>query len=292
MLKNFNFIFLVALTVLGCNSVDDKPEKKSIDKASSVLSKDSIGLNEYNLNSNFKFTKEEQLILDKLLPNPQSLGYKKEFEKYVNTYIRLGLKLDSSISFSTATYSENLNNDSEKDVVIALNLLDLAKKKAVKASNPAQLAQIGFMGDYNYILFFDGASQKILNETVIRSTPLSPLKITFEFISSMKFKDVLVDFRILNASYKDYYMIKTNRFERIFQWKNFDGLGKEQNEAYTFEYGKGTMSLSRDIIVYKAKLSNPSGNFDKFTFEPAIKKTNEIFKRFFFHPERSIYMTR
>jgi hypothetical protein len=292
MFQKLNHTFLIALIALGCNSVEDKSEKNGAKKVATEPINTTDENKSFNLNSNFKFNKEEQLFIDGLIPNLKSHNYNKELENYVNNYIRIGLKLDSTIGFNTSFFKENVNNDSEQDIIIALNLLELAKKKAVKAPNPSQLAQLGFMGDYNYILFFDGASQKILNETVIRSTPLAPLNITFENISSMKSKDVLVDFRILNASYKDYYTIKSNRFERIFQWKNFDGLGKEEHEAYTFEYDEGTMSLSKDIIVSKAKLKNPSGDFDKFTFEPEIIKTKEIFKRFFFHPERGIYMTR
>ena len=292
MFQKLNFIFLVFLILSGCNYKEEISAKKSVQKTSKELGIDSLEKKEYNLNSNFSFTNEEKVFLEDILPNPKVSSYKNDFEKYIISYIRIGLKLDSSINFSTTFYKEHLNNDNVQDVVVALNLVEFAKKKAIQASNPAQLAQIGFMGDYNYILFFDGATQKIQNETVIRSTPLSPLIISFENISSDNFKDILVDFRILNASYKDFYSIKSNRFERIFQWKNFDGLGNEQNEAYCFEYGKGTISLAKDIIVYAAKLENPSVSFDKFTFDPKIKKTNEIFKRFFYHPETGIYMTR
>ncbi len=286
------FIGIVIFLILtGCDNEKNSADKKSSTEILSKESKDSVQT-EFNLNSNFKFSNEELSLLESMSPKPNSLNFEEDFKKYVNNYIQLGLNLDTSIKINTQYYREKLNDDNSDDAIITLNLLEFAKKKAVKAANPAQLAQIGFMGDYNYVLLYDGASKKITNETVIRSTPLSPLRVSFENISSQKYKDVLIDFRILNASYKDFYTIKNNQLSRIFQWKNFDGLGKEKNEAYYFEFGTGTLSLAKDIIVYNSKLENPSGTFDKFTFEPKITKTKEIFKRFFYHPETGIYMTR
>jgi hypothetical protein len=278
--------------LLGCTNNDDiSIENSTSDSEKTVVNDDSLRA-EYNLNSNFTFTNEQLTILESLEPKSGTSNFDTRLKEYVIKYIQFGLNLDTSITFKTQYYKEKLNNDSIEDCAISLNLLEFAKKKAVKATNPAQLAQIGFMGDYNYVLFFDGLTCKITNETVIRSTPLSPLKITFENISSDKHKDILIDFRILNASYKDYYTVKGNKMERIFQWKNFDGLGNMENEAYIFKYAEGTMSTSKDILVYNAKLINPKVEFDKFTFDPTIIKTDKLFKRFFLHPERGIYMTR
>ena len=286
---NFGIVFLLILS--SCNNEKNSAENKSSSETRSK--EDTVSVQpEFNLNSNFKFTSEQKSILESLSPKSNSSNFDEDFKKYVDNYIQLGLNLDTSIQINTQYYREKLNDDNSEDVIITLNLLEFAKKKAAKAANPSQLAQIGFMGDYNYILFFDGLTCKIVNETLVRSTPLSPLKVNFENISSQKYKDVLIDFRILNASYKDFYTIKNNRLTRIFQWKNFDGLGKEKNEAYYFEFGTGTLSLAKDIIVYNAKFNNPVGEFDKFTFEPELIKTNNLFKRFFYHPETGIYMTR
>jgi hypothetical protein len=287
--STLRFFFFILL--LGCANNEDIPNKNNSSAPIKTENTDSVN-KEYNLNSTFSFTNEQRLILESMAPKPGTIDFDDNLKKYVDKYIQFGLNLDTSIGFNTKYFKEKTNNDNIEDYVITLNLLKLAKKKAVKAKNPAQLAQIGFMGDYNYVLFFDGLTCKITNETVIRSTPLSPLKITFENISSIKYKDILVDFRILNASYKDFYTVKGNKMERIFQWKNFDGLGKLENEAYHFKFTEGTMTSSKDILVYKANLTNPKVEFDKFTFDPTIVNTEQLFKRFFLHPERGIYMTR
>ncbi len=283
--------FFLFILLSGCANKEDIPNKNNTSTEIKTENNDSVG-KEYNLNSTFSFTNEQRLILESMVPKAGKINFDRNLKKYVDKYIQFGLNLDTSVAFNTQYFKEKINNDNIEDYVITLNLLKLAKKKAVKAKNPAQLAQIGFMGDYNYILFFDGLTSKITNETVIRSTPLSPLKITFENITSIKYKDILVDFRILNASYKDFYTVKGNKMERIFQWKNFDGLGNTENEAYFFKYAEGTMSTSKDILVYNANLINPTFEFDKFTFDPTLIKTNKIFKRFFYHPETGIYMTR
>lgn len=287
--STLRFFFFILLS--GCTNNEDIPNKNNTSSPTKTENNDSLD-KEYNLNSTFSFTNEQRSILESMIPKAGTINFESNLKKYVDKYIQFGLNLDTSIAFNTQYYKEKINNDNIEDYAITLNLLKLAKKKAVKAKNPAQLAQIGFMGDYNYVLFFDGLTCKITNETVIRSTPLSPLNISFENISSIKHKDILVDFRILNASYKDFYTVKGNKMERIFQWKNFDGLGNLENEAYHFKYAEGTMSSSKDILVYKANLTNPKVEFDKFTFDPTIIKTDKLFKRFFLHPEKGIYMTR
>jgi hypothetical protein len=287
--STLRFFFFILLT--GCANNEENPNKNSTSETIKTENNDSVDTG-YNLNSNFSFTNEQRSILESMVPKAGTINFDINLKKYVDKYIQFGLNLDSSIAFDTQYFKEKINNDNIEDYAITLNLLKLAKKKAVKAKNPAQLAQIGFMGDYNYVLFFDGLTCKITNETVVRSTPLSPLKVSFENISSIKHKDILVDFRILNASYKDFYKVKGNKMERIFQWKNFDGLGNLENEAYHFNYAEGTMSSSKDILVYKANLINPEVEFDKFTCDPTIVKTDQLFKRFFLHPERGIYMTR
>ena len=292
MLNKLGLILVLTSFLFGCKNSDKETIEKESNNKDVINTSNGTKESEFNLNSNFKFTPEEKLLLDKFHSKLNSIKEREILEEYINQYISLGLKLDTTIKYELSFYVENLNNDHEEDVVITLNLLNFARKKAAKAQNSAQLAQIGFMGDYNYVLFLDGATKKITNETVIRSTPLAPLKVSFENISSLKYKDILIDFRILNASYKDFYTIKNNRLERIFQWKNFDGLGNDINEAYYFEFGTGTLSTTKDILVFNAKLQNPKVAYDKFTYEPKIEKTDKIFKRFFYHPETGIYMTR
>jgi hypothetical protein len=68
-------------------------------------------------------------------------------------------------------------------------------------------------------------------------------------------------------------------------------LGKSTSEAYVFDYDKGTMVESRDIIVRKANLQQPPANTDIYTFQPELTPTNEIAYRFFVHPAHGKYVT-
>ena len=105
-------------------------------------------------------------------------------------------------------------------------------------------------------------------------------------------KDILVDFRILNASYKDYYTVSNHIPRRVFQWKNFDGLKSDVSEAYTFDYTDGTMGMVKDILVKKATLIQPSKDVDMYKYNPVLKESDEIVYRFFYHPDQGKYMTQ
>jgi len=282
------------LVTLGCESTPTK-SKSNNNESNDQQSKNEVNKNNSNenFNSKFEFTAEEIKILESFKPNLKSKQYEKELNNYLKNYIRLGLNLDSTLEFSTQIFFEKLDSDSLTDAVVTLNLLNLAKNKAFKSKNPAKIADVGFMGDYNYLLYFDGLSQKITCEKVIDSSPLAKLKVQFENITSNSYKDILVDYRILNASYRVYFSYSNKKFEKFFEWKNFDGLGNKENEAYYFEYDKGSLSERKDILVYLADLIQPTkGDFDKFTFIPKIKKTGKLSKRFFYHPKVGKYMTR
>ena len=103
------------------------------------------------------------------------------------------------------------------------------------------------MGNFNYLFFFDGKLDMLSPPLAIPSSPLVPLSVSFENISSPNYKDILIDFRIRNASYKDFYTVSNHTPRRIFQFKNFDGLGTKLTEAYHFEYGAGSYGIQEWI---------------------------------------------
>jgi hypothetical protein len=78
---------------------------------------------------------------------------------------------------------------------------------------------------------------------------------------------------------------------RVFQWKNFDGLTSNTSEAYYFEYGDGTMTEMKDILVKKAILKQPTKEVDVSKYVPELTKTDELVFRFFYHPKEGKYMT-
>jgi hypothetical protein len=224
-------------------------------------------------------------------PVNDKLEANEDFETKVRRHVEGQLTIPRKEKYTLTIHREQLDGDGKLDGIIAVNRLEFALEEAKESDKTAKRAEIGFMGSYNYFFYYDGATNKLSAPIKLPSSPYAPLIVNFEHITSQDYKDILIDYRVLSASYKDFYTI-TNRIpRRIFQWKNFDGLGKSTYEAYVFEYDKGTMVESRDIIVRKASLQQPSGETDIYTFQPELTPTNEIAYRFFVHPAHGKYVT-
>lgn len=224
-------------------------------------------------------------------PVNDKLEANEDFETKVRRHVEGQLTIPRKEKYTLTIHREQLDGDGKLDGIIAVNRLEFALEEAKESDKTAKRAEIGFMGSYNYFFYYDGASNKLSAPIKLPSSPYAPLVVNFENITSEDYKDILIDYRVLSASYKDFYTITNRVPRRIFQWKNFDGLGKSTYEAYVFEYDKGTMVESRDIIVRKASLQQPSGETDIYTFQPALTPTNEIAYRFFVHPAHGKYVT-
>jgi hypothetical protein len=184
-----------------------------------------------------------------------------------------------------------LDGDDKMDAIITVNRLQFALDEAAKSDNSAKRAEFGFMGNHNYMFYYDGGLDKISPQIAIPSTPQAELKVSFENVSSDAYKDILIDFRVRNASYKDFYTVSNHTPRRIFQWKNFDGLGSDVSEAFTFKIEEGAVGLQKDILVMKANIVQPKKKVDLFTFEPELTETNELVHRFFYNDQMGKYVT-
>lgn len=238
--------------------------------------------------------KENATDHNPLEPNPQELPTKgtQSLENYVNRIVRAKLNIQASENFELKIYRAQLDPDGIEDAIITVNRLDFAQKEAMASPNPAKRAELGFMGNFNYFFFFDGKLDMLSPPIAIPSSPLLPLQVTFENISSTKYKDILIDFRIRNASYKDFYTVHNHSPRRIFQFKNFDGLGTPNTEAYHFVYGAGSYGPQKNIFVMEAQLGAlPSGE-DKNTFVPQIKPLEKIKYTFFYLESEAKYATK
>lgn len=213
-------------------------------------------------------------------------------EQMAERHIEGRLSIPATEKYTYHIYKEHLDGDDKIDAIITVNRLEYAMDKASKSKNTAQQASIGYMGNHNYIFYYDGGLNKISPEIAVPSSPLSELNVTFENINSGAYKDIMIDFRILNASYKDYYTVRNHTPYHVFQWKNYDGLKSGKEEAFYFEYVEGTLGPVKDILVKKAILIQPNGEIDLYKYEPELKKTDEIVHRFFYHPSEGKYMTK
>lgn len=201
----------------------------------------------------------------------------------IELHIRRELAISADEPIDYQIYEENCDGDDSLDAVITVNLLDRAVDEAIKSGKVAKTASIGYMGNYNFVIYRDGFSGKLSSAKAVASSPKAKLKVSFENIRSDKRKDVLVDYRILNAAYRNFFTISNGNLLRVNQVKLFDGIGTEDAVGFVLQYEDGMISNSKDIVSYKGTFENPTFTIpdDVYTFEPEITKTSEIQERWF-----------
>ncbi len=212
-------------------------------------------------------------------------------EDRVKRHIESSLTIPATENYTFKIYKENLDGDKKEDAIISVNRLEFAMNEAAKSKNPVKQAEIGFMGNHNYIFYYDGALDQLSPHIPIPSSPNAALQIQFENISSPSYKDVLIDFRIVNGCFRDFFTIINHAPQRIFQWKVFDGINKSKTEAYGFKYEQGKLSDSKDILVMKAKFKQNQKENNVYAYQPKIEESKDILYRFFFYPKEGKYIT-
>ncbi len=222
----------------------------------------------------------------------ENSGEEKEtVEAIAERYVTSTLKIPVNENFTFEILKADLDGDAFEDAIITVNRLEFAKEEIAKKGKLDVLEKYGFMGTYNYLFYYDGSMHQISPPIGIASSAIVPLKVSFEKIQSDAYFDVLVDYRIQNASYKNFYTIKNHAPKLVFQWKNFSNLGEAKHEAYVFEYAPGTKSIAKDIRVLKATFEDPKNNESIQTFEPKLMNTNTLAYRFFYDLEQGKYFT-
>ncbi|MFK7786728.1 MAG: hypothetical protein AB8B56_16535 [Crocinitomicaceae bacterium] len=202
---------------------------------------------------------------------------------------QLSISVDEPIDYTI--YEENCDGDDSLDAVIAVNLLDRAVKEAIQSGKTAKSAAIGYMGNYNYFIYRDGFTGDLSPAVVVPSSPKARLKVSFENVLSENQKDILIDYRILNAAYRNYFTISNGNLAQVNQLKLFDAVGTAEAVAFTVQYEDGMISNAKDIVSYKGSFDNPTFKTpdEVYSFEPDVMKTGEVQERWFFNPEDTKY---
>lgn len=215
------------------------------------------------------------------------------FEDRLKREIEAKLSIPVTEKYTIEIKRAHLNNDDKKDAIITVNRLEFAIDEATKETNPAKRAELGYMGNYNYFFFYDGNRDKVSVPMLVASSAKSPLEIKFENIQSEFYQDVCIEYRIRNSKFRNYYLLENGAIQMIFQWKLFDLVGTADYEANFIEYQEGSISLAKDIVIYKGKIKNYSTKIDDvYTYNPIIEKSKEITYRFFYDPKTMKYMTQ
>ena len=213
-------------------------------------------------------------------------------EERAKRHVESVLGIPGNEKYTLKIYREDLDADNKQDAVIVVNRLEFALNEAVRQGNTAKRAELGFIGNYNCFFFYDGGLDKISPKIDVPSTPQKELDVAFHHISSDQYKDIVIDFRVRNSKFREFYFVINHTPRKVFQQQVFDGLGTRNTEAYGIAYEEGTMASQKDIVILTAEMKAPSEEIDVFTYEPEIIVGKEMLYRFFYHPKLGKYAIR
>tara|TARA_Y100001978_G_C23684403_1_gene430983 strand:- start:1041 stop:1907 length:867 start_codon:yes stop_codon:yes gene_type:complete len=211
-------------------------------------------------------------------------------EQVLHEHFQKSLFLSKDEKYTYEIHKSYLNNDTIKDAIITINRLNFAKTRAKESGKPHKAEALGYMGPFNAFFFYNGRTDEISGPTVIPSSPLLPLEVSFENVTSIDFKSILIDYRIRNSSHKRVYFLMNDRPELVFDWMNFDGLGTSNQEAYGFKFYDSKNGV-KNIRITESKISAIPENSDLFTYEPQLIPTKRIVKEFFYIDTKGKYFT-
>ncbi len=232
---------------------------------------------------------EEKKNVEVFDEKPQEDLSKLPLKEYAKRHVESSLSILGPEKYALEIIKGHFDSDGKMDAIISVNRKQFAMDEAMKSDNPAKSAEMAFMGNYNYIFYYDGGLKLISPPIAIPSSALVPLIVNLASISTESYQDILIDYRIRNANFRDVFTVTNHTPRKVFEWKTFDGLGTDKTEAYTFEYTTGKYGPEKDIILYESTLEKLPANADKNTYEPKVTKTSKVAFHFFYIPQEQKY---
>jgi hypothetical protein len=237
-------------------------------------------------------TKEKNLDAEKLFKKEKEDTHL-PFKARMTRQIEASLSIPTNEHYTSKVFKGHLNADNFEDAIITVNRYDFAIDDASKSLNPAKMAELGYVGNYNCFFFYDGKLKKFSNPIMVASSPKAPLKVLFEHIQSDFFSDIVIEYRIRNSAYRSYYLMHQGAIQMMFQWKRFDKVGEAIPDASFLTYDTGTLTQFKDILVSKGKIKSYSPSIDDvYSYDPVIENEGVLLYRFFFDPKQLKYVTR
>ena len=234
----------------------------------------------------------EEVMDDPALPKEPSAHEGGDLKSRAARHVEAQLNIAGTERYGLTIYKQNLDGDDKEDAIITVNRFNYALEKARQSPNAAKLAEIGYVGNYNYIFYYDGGLDLISPAIAVPSSPYLPLEISFEPITSTEYNDVLVTYRIRNSAYRAFFTVENHTPARYFEWPIFDELGTPRAKAFSFAYIATAMNPRKNIQVYQAKitLADTTTNFN--VAKPILTKESKVLYEFFYLPAQQKYVTK
>lgn len=204
---------------------------------------------------------------------------------------KIGIPANEDFSFKI--YPAYLNNDNVSDAFITINRLNYAIESTKGHRDIETLKKNGFVGNYNFIMIYDGESNQFSIPIPIPSSAAKELEVDFVNLFSDEYVTAEVTYRIKNTEFKNFYSVSDGIMEKIFKMITYDQAGEKDVHGYVYEIQEeGQFSSVKNILTYEAVLENSEEiGKDWFTPEAKLKKTDRLYKRWFYDPKRASYVT-
>lgn len=206
-------------------------------------------------------------------------------------HIESQLKIPGTEKYEIAYYEEYLNDDDTIDLIITVNLLDRAKDDAIKSNRIGKRVALDYMGNYNCFFFYDGATGVITSPIMVPSSPIAPLTISFDYVTSELHKDIQIDFRIGDSKFRAYYTIASRAPFQICQSEIFLDYNTENRSAFSIVLEENPQSFAKNIVVYKGDIEavEMKDREEIYHTDPKITPTTELVRRWYYSPQHMKY---
>jgi hypothetical protein len=200
--------------------------------------------------------------------------------------VEAALEIPATEKYGFKIYKSHLNNDSILDAIVTVNRMDYAIDQAIKSKTEAKAAELGYMGNFNFFFYYDGALDQLSVPLPVASSPGRPLDVSFEPIVSPTKNDLIVEYRIRNSAWRSYYtVINEHDLVLAFRWKVFDFAGEENPEAIKHDFVESKAGIGKDIALYTSSIDDYNPNIgDIYKYEPKITKKGTLEFLFYFDP--------
>jgi hypothetical protein len=189
----------------------------------------------------------------------------------------------------------HLNNDSFEDAYINVNLAKKATKDMEAAKNPAMFVETGYLGNYNYLIAWDGETKLLGNPYQLVSNAMEALIVEEVDLLDPGYKTLAVTYRVRNSVFEIFLRIMNGSFAPVFSYKIMDGIGTDKPVFQVRKIVDNPKSVQKDIIVYEGELRDYSAteaarNKNYYPFNRIQSKPAPV-ARYFFDKQLEKYAT-
>jgi len=150
----------------------------------------------------------------------------------------------------------HLNNDSFEDAYITVNLAKKATKDMEASKSPAMFIETGFLGNYNYLIAWDGETKRLGNPYQLVSNAMEELIVEEIDLIDPGYKTLAVTYRVRNSVFEIFLRIMNGSFSPVFSFKIMDGIGSDKPEFQVRKIVDNPKSVQKDIIIYEGYIAD------------------------------------